>query len=588
MAEPSDRSNEGLAPPIPLRDSQLPHKRARGKTDAECVTSLTEFAPSKLLSPPPHSRREMPLARTASLSSVPFLAVLHQSGTVSSILSPDQDSSVLGSDDSLADRVTIRPRRRKPHKRGKRSDSMDPAFQMRAMSSEDERDHLFIGQDGIDDRLREIYNILGTTEEKKRELTGMNTIAYRDPSEFLPDEANPTAPEAASFRQLILWLCDMISNTLDQSDFILTFPSFETPQNVLAALFTRFYADRWAEGSNISSKDFKVVQDRIIRWLSSWMKIGTVYQWQEKGMKDAIKQFVLYLGMDGKRSEVRKLVIEGSFQKLEGTDSNRVIYSDGEAPKPLIPKGTPEHWTIGDVKSLEIARQITLYHMGIFRAIVPTELFAAIWNETKGVGAPHINELTKHFDRFSRLVQLEILEKPSAKERAKEFWHWVEVAEELRKMQNFHGMFSVVCGLTHRSVSRLPETMKLVGKAGKKEKKVLAYLTDLCDFSEDYAKYREMYKNVTDEYACIPFIGCLQKDLIYVQEGFPNRIKGLINFKKSRECVRLLSFVSQRQMRRYNFVEIEKIKELCVDFPEPPDTTELMKLSTEKEKKKEK
>ena len=97
-----------------------------------------------------------------------------------------------------------------------------------------------------------------------------------------------------------------------------------------------------------------------------------------------------------------------------------------------------------------------------------------------------------------------------------------------------------------------------------------------------------MYKNVTDEHACIPFIGCLQKDLIYVQEGFPNRIKGLINFKKSRECVRLLSFVSQRQMRRYNFVEIEKIKELCVDFPEPPDTTELMKLSTEKEKKKEK
>ena len=577
-------SEPELNSPIALAETALIPTRSRRKCCYDTSSSLTNLTKKgTAASPPPCSRREMGLARTVSLSSVQFFAALHQSGN--SILSPATESSVTGSDGSCAEKLATPQRRRKIHKRGKHSDSMDPAFFGPSRSStDDEDDRRFIGDDGVDQRLDVIYMILETTEEKRNELSGMNTIQFRDPDEFLPDEADPSAPEAASLRQLILWLCDMESTTMDQRDFILTFPSFETPQNVLAALFTRFYANRWAEGSNIrSGKEFKVIQDRLIRWLSSWMKMGAVYQWEGKGMKEAIRQFIIYLSNDGKRSEVRKLVIEGSFAKLEGTEKN-VIYSDGEAPKSLLPKT----WEIESVKPLELARQITLYHMGIFREILPTELFHAIWGEKKGGDAAHINQLTKHFDRFSRLVQLHILNGECVKERVKRFWHWVEVAEELRKMQNFHGMFSVVCGLTHKSISRLSETMKAIGKAGKKERKVLAYLTELCDFSSDYSKYREMYKEVTDENACIPFIGCFQRDLIYVQEGFPNRIKGLINFKKSRHCVKLLTFVSQRQLRRYNFVEVPRIKELVVDFPEPPGTAELMKLSMEREKKKDK
>lgn len=435
-------------------------------------------------------------------------------------------------------------------------------------------------------RLTQLYDILEIDQEKRSELGQLNTTRLFDPEEFVRDPGSQS-PLAASFKQLLLWITDLSSAPHDHKDFLLTFPSFETPANFMASLFTRYYADINVVGSNIqSSSDLKVTRDRIIRLMSSWMMMEAHYQWENNNTIAAMEKFIEFVhSEDPTGDSIKGRILTAHLDKLKGKKTN-VITSAGPAPAMIIPKGNPETWQISDIDQRELARQLSVYHREVFERIGPMELFATIWSETKSGTAKNINELTAHFSKFSQYVQFSILQGSKSKERAKLYWFWVSVANECRKVQNFHAVFAIMSGLTHRSVTRLPKTMKLVEKANKKDKKMLEELLELTDISSDYANYRALLMKVTDEEPCVPFIGCFQRDLVYVQEGFPNKVNGLINFKKSKECVRLVAFISQRQTRQYNFKICERIRELVTNLPvDLPDTVEMMKLSMRVEKK---
>ena len=154
----------------------------------------------------------------------------------------------------------------------------------------------------------------------------------------------------------------------------------------------------------------------------------------------------------------------------------------------------------------------------------------------------------------------------------------------MRKMQNFHGMFAVISGLTHRSVERMTDTMKFAMKTNTKRKRAYQEMVGLCDISGDYKNYRPVLAAAADE--CVPFIGCLQKDLIYISESFPNKIDDLINFNKCRMCAELIEKVKKYTQKRYFFNLVPHIQEMISSIPEPPDTVGLMQLSMDAEKKK--
>ncbi|OHT06815.1 RasGEF domain containing protein [Tritrichomonas foetus] len=427
-----------------------------------------------------------------------------------------------------------------------------------------------------------LYSTLQIPEEDILSLKNLNTSVFPDEHEWIPNE-NQNGPKAASFNQLFLYLTSPdIANIDFQKQFLISFPSFATPPKVLAAIFTRYFADIHIPNSNIqTAPKLKQVRDRIIRILSTWMKL-TAYQFTDV-MLDAIIQFTDFL-LEENSSALQAQILQASVDHLKGKRNQYAYTQRVEPPASLLPSIPEDKWIITMLNPIELARQVTLLHNKIFRQIMPMELLAAIWGSKRGGGSQNVEDLTKHFDIFSRYVQFSVINGENLKKRAKIFQWWTEVAVAFNEMKNYHGVFAVICGITHRSVQRLPDTMKIAMKMNKKLKKKYDDLNDLCDFSGDFRKYRPVISAAIEP--CIPFIGCFQKDLIYVQEGYPNQIEGLTNFAKCAACISLINTVQRFQNERYDFIEVPKIQEMISSIPEPPDTKGMMMLSIEKEKKK--
>lgn len=432
-----------------------------------------------------------------------------------------------------------------------------------------------LGKDNGIGSVEDFYDLLEINEEGREQLRKLNTEEFPKEGEFV---GTPTAPKLASFSQLLLCLTSPETNIEVQKIFIITFTSITTPEMVLGALLTRYFAEV-DPNSNIKTKEqLKQIRDRMIRILSSWLNTGM--HLSEKVLV-AVKKFSEILNALPD-SALKAIIISKAVQQVQNGSS---LHLTSKAAPPSILPSTPEDtWKILDIDHVELARQITLVHSKIFLSIGPSELLTVIWSAKKTGGSPNIQKLTKHFDMFSRYVMLLILNGESPKERAKIFEYFVDTAITLKEINNFNGVFAIMYGLTHASIQRLDKTLKYVNKSMKRsKKKIYDDLVSLCDFHNDFVNYREVIKEAIEP--CIPFIGCFQKDLVYVQEKYPNQINGLHNFEKFKSCVDLIKLLERFQNERYPFTKNKTIKKLITDFPEIPETIEMMKISASIEKK---
>lgn len=447
--------------------------------------------------------------------------------------------------------------------------------------------------DNNEDNLLELYKILKPTSEEIDKVATLNTDPFPKEEEWKIEEG-AKFPGCASFTQLMLYLTQIDTVNIDfQKIFLVTFPSFASPRQLLTAIFKRYYVDMSDEKCNVpDDKILEKMRLRIIRVLQFWINL-VPYQFDDT-MVRTLNEFYKILQEEFKRQKKDKqspvlTILEQRMIKLTEYKNNQAA-NISNCPKmntDAKPGKGKSKWTTLMPDPNTLAEQVTLLHSEIFRNIGVMELLSAIWGSKKGGGSEHVDELTKHFDLMSRYVQFSIIaERDSAKDRADLFLYWLEVGIRFFKDANYHGVFAIIYGLTHRSVQRMPQTMKSVEKLLKKKKRKEEYdkLVKLCDIAGNYRAYRPL---IEKEIAgpIIPFIGCFQKDLIYAQEGFPNKIDNLINFNKLIKCYELISIVEKYQNEKYKFTRNEEFQQAICSFPELPDTTGMMYLSQEKEKK---
>ena len=459
-------------------------------------------------------------------------------------------------------------------------------------SNSNERESPLIVEDG-NANLSRLYNILSPTEEEIKSIETLNTDPFPKPEEWKQDEG-AKFPGCASFVQLMLYLTQIDTVNIEfQKIFLVTFPSFASPRQLLTAIFKRYYTDIQDPDCNVKDdKILKQMRMRIIRVLQFWVNL-VPYQFDDT-MVDTLNEFYSILEKDfaneGKNKKNPILtILEERMKKLKEY-KNKQANKDNSSPRISTgaqPGKGKSKWTTSMPDPNTLAEQITLLHSEIFRNIGVMELLSAIWGSKKGGGSEHVDELTRHFDLLSRYVQFSIIaERDNPKSRAELFLYWLEVGIRFFKDCNYHGVFAIIYGLTHRSVQRMPQTMKSVEKILKKKKRKEEYdkLVKLCDIAGNYREYRPL---IEKEIAgpIIPFIGCFQKDLIYAQEGFPNKIDGLINFNELIKCYELISIVEKYQNEKFKFDRNEEYQQIICSFPDLPDTTGMMSLSQEKEKK---
>ena len=219
----------------------------------------------------------------------------------------------------------------------------------------------------------------------------------------------------------------------------------------------------------------------------------------------------------------------------------------------------------------------------MFMELQPRELLAGIWETENKYSNPTLKRFIDHLNGFSYAVAMSVITGPNPEARGKIFKRWIDVSQTCLEMRNYHGMFSVIYGLTHKSVSRLYDTQKYAMKTNRLRKSQYETMCNLCQPNNDFHAYREIIKSPVTP--CVPFLGCFQKDLVYVQESYKNKVNDLINFKKCKACARLVIFV-QDQKKWYPINKNARILEIISEVPREFDTIAAMKESMAREKPK--
>ncbi|XP_054650080.1 RAS guanyl-releasing protein 4 isoform X1 [Dunckerocampus dactyliophorus] len=128
----------------------------------------------------------------------------------------------------------------------------------------------------------------------------------------------------------------------------------------------------------------------------------------------------------------------------------------------------------------------------------------------------------------SQWVQLMILSRHTAQQRAQVFTKFIHVAQRLRALQNFNTLMAVTGGLCHSSISRLKDTYNLLPPD---ITKVLSEMTDLLSSRSNYSNYRRLYSECSG--FKVPILGVHLKDLISLNEALPDYMdKDKINLSK--------------------------------------------------------
>ncbi|ELK13383.1 RAS guanyl-releasing protein 2 [Pteropus alecto] len=168
------------------------------------------------------------------------------------------------------------------------------------------------------------------------------------------------------------------------------------------------------------------------------------------------------------------------------------------------------------LEPMELAEHLTYLEYRSFCKILFQDYHSFVTHGCT-VDNPVLERFISLFNSVSQWVQLMILSKPTAPQRALVIKHFVHVAEKLLQLQNFNTLMAVVGGLSHSSISRLKETHSHVSP---ETIKLWEGLTELVTATGNYGNYRRRLA------ACVgfrfPILGVHLKDLVALQLALPD------------------------------------------------------------------
>ncbi|KAF4071447.1 hypothetical protein AMELA_G00273340 [Ameiurus melas] len=133
------------------------------------------------------------------------------------------------------------------------------------------------------------------------------------------------------------------------------------------------------------------------------------------------------------------------------------------------------------------------------------------------VDNPILERFIMLFNSVSQWIQLMVLTKPTAQQRASVITHFVRVAQKLLQLQNFNTLMAVVGGLSNSSISRLKETQAHISND---TNKIFNSLLDLVTSCGNYSQYRRRFSESSG--FRFPILGVHLKDLIAVHVALPD------------------------------------------------------------------
>jgi len=284
---------------------------------------------------------------------------------------------------------------------------------------------------------------------------------------------------------------------------VLTYICFVSPEDFFLKL-TELY-----DVPEIKSDSAFVIQSRMAAFLKRW--ISSQLPDFSKMLVEEIQKWVDSVLQVGQPS-LAKQISESIQNQTQARAHLRLSLIAATETK--IEEITPAMFVL-TVDPQEIANQLTLIDHQIYSTIRPHELLFQAWNKPQlRHRAPNVLRMISRTNNVALWVASSILWQPKLVDRANVMSKLIQVAEHLRKLNNFNSMFAVISGLLLSSINRLKFTRD---KVPKKIMQTFDTLVELMSNRRSFKVYRDTL--ATTAPPCIPYLGVYLTDITFIEEG---------------------------------------------------------------------
>jgi hypothetical protein len=212
-----------------------------------------------------------------------------------------------------------------------------------------------------------------------------------------------------------------------------------------------------------------------------------------------------------------------------------------------------------DIQPKEAAKQLTLIDQSLLKNIKPRDLLTKCRNKNR---ASALEDISNRFDRVSGWVASEVVTTAHHKQRVLVVINFINLIDELLKLNNFHSAMSVYVGLGKTAVTRLKDTWKVLDKrVVEKWKGFETLMTPVNNFKNLRMAIARAKRPV------IPPITLLVKDLTFMEENadvYPADPR-LLNFEKIYLIGQVLVDIHECQKTTYDLEEVPNVREFLTD-----------------------
>ncbi|KAG2229907.1 hypothetical protein INT48_008282 [Thamnidium elegans] len=212
--------------------------------------------------------------------------------------------------------------------------------------------------------------------------------------------------------------------------------------------------------------------------------------------------------------------------------------------------------TITCFSPAQFAEQFTCIEAELFRKIQPRDFLRHLWIQKK---KQHHNKnpvlaSIEHFNFISAWIASLVVNQPLLERRVVLFEICLQIAVELKRLNNFNTLMAVLAGVNNAAVLRLKRTRELTRVKNKALYEEFLALELLMSSERSFSNYRSTLKQT--ELPGIPYLGIHQQDLVSLGEANKDhKMDGKVHWNKFRLMGESILEMMRFQYPTYHLLE---------------------------------
>ncbi|KAL3454513.1 ras guanine nucleotide exchange factor domain-containing protein [Aspergillus insuetus] len=227
-----------------------------------------------------------------------------------------------------------------------------------------------------------------------------------------------------------------------------------------------------------------------------------------------------------------------------------------------------------EIPDEDFANELTRIDWIMFNTFRPRDLVRHVSlsgpDKDKIPSLKHVNRMVKQFNHVAFFVASVILLRDKPKHRARALEKFMNIAQKLRRLNNYNSLGAVIAGINGTPVHRLNQTRELVPMQAQKG---FMRLVILMGTQKSHFAYRLAWDNSFSER--IPFLPLHRRDLVSAEEGnrtFIGENRARINWRKFEVMGEVVLGIQHSQKTPYPHLHrYDEVARIILDTKLPTD-----------------